>query len=234
VVVVNLFVGNDVADFHSHDQRVYADGRIVGVVDLAHVVDRHGRLRLRKRMIPIDSYFAAFVAERWRVLRAQLEMGEKASELMWHVFLPPGHPDRDARLESYWAKTLSALLQIRDFCDQHGCRLIVTFLPQETQVSRHYWRKYPFDFPLDEEAFAATRPQRRLRDFCWTNAISCVDLLPAFRSHPKRDQLYFQNLDPHLSAHGHLAVAQVLHPELRSALDARPPSANRHRQGRDP
>jgi len=133
--------------------------------------------------------------------------------LTWPVFLSEDHPHQDPKLEQYWEQFFGALMQMQEFCTNNEIDLKINLIPMDTQVSKHYWDKYAIRYFGAEEQ-AADRPQNRILKYCKEQNLNCLDLLPYFRDNVDRDQLYFQNEDPHFDIKGHALTAEILRKAL--------------------
>ena len=208
LVIANVFVGNDITEFRRHEWDTKGD-EILAVKDLKVFATEGGKLRSREQ-IPPKSYAWNFLMTRWKVFQSKVLHTSPASPtLTWPAFLPADHPHQDPKIEYYWDQFFIALSKMQEYCKNHEIKLIINIIPMDTQVSKHYWDKYAVRH-FDEEAFAADRPQKRILEFCETNTLDCLDLLPSFRDHGQKNILYFQNEDPHFDITGHRATAEVL------------------------
>ena len=80
----------------------------------------------------------------------------------------------------------------------------------DVQVDTSYESKYARMY-FDAEARKADRPQTKIMELCAQTQLSCINILPEFRNHPQKDQLYFaHNADPHFSPLGHQVYADFL------------------------
>ena len=103
---------------------------------------------------------------------------------------------------------------------QWGGDLRVVVIPAMVQVSA---AQRPFlqraRFTVRDALFSSTLPQQKMLAFCRAQKISCLDLLPLLRAHPRPQKLFLLN-DDHLSEQGHRAIfaevqKRVLDPWLR-------------------
>jgi lysophospholipase L1-like esterase len=102
----------------------------------------------------------------------------------------------DAAPEWLWLTDIYG--RLRDAARADGATLVVALFPLAYQLDEGY----PF------------LPQQRLRRFCEQNAIHCLDLLPAFKRHPKRDLFLLERSGYqdvwHLTEYGHRVSADEL------------------------
>ena len=100
-----------------------------------------------------------------------------------------------------WADDLSYLLRIAEFGRQHGVAVVIAAIPLERQSANPSTR---------------ANYQDVLRRFCEREGVRFVDLLDAIRRRDVRE-IYLQG-DPHWTAMGHQAVAEILYEQTKDLL----------------
>ncbi len=218
IAIVNFFVGNDVTEHRRHKWYT-KDNKLVQVEDLKVFADESGKLR-SKNQIPPKSYVWNFLEQRWQIFHTKFLKKTpshlKIPTLTWPVFLPEDHAGYDDRIPQFWEQVFESLDQIQTHCKENNIKLLLNIIPMDVQVSEHYWDKYAIRY-FDAEAMKADRPQTKLLQYCKKQDLDCLDLLPSFRNHELKDQLYFQNEDPHFDTIGHEVTANL----IRNWLDSK-------------
>lgn len=217
LVVVNIFVGNDITELRRHNVLAEDEEVPTKVLDNEVFVGPDGSLQ---------SYITSPPASlTWHKLSQAihalaLKTGiKKIAEptLTWPVFISKNHPAQDPHLEKYWSTAQSVLANLHTYLDNRNIQLLVVIIPMDVQVSHSYWSKYP-GMPFDDEAFRARRPQERLVLLLKTLKIPYVDLLPEFQQDAHLDDLYFAKDDTHFTEYGHARVAKILAPVIEAML----------------
>ncbi|MBI1383123.1 MAG: hypothetical protein GC161_18800 [Planctomycetaceae bacterium] len=116
------------------------------------------------------------------------------------------------------------LARVKAWCDERGVHLAVAILPDVVQVEDNLQAQVAAFAGIPPGAAEWDRPQSAIRNWCATQSVPCVDLLPPFRKAGRAggdDSLYLV-ADSHFNARGHLLAAEVLAREL-SEFWARPP-----------
>jgi len=216
-VVINFFTGNDLTEHRRH-KRFYEDGDLTRVEDLKITVQ--DKMLYSKDRIEPSLYVIEFLIDRWDILVAKLfHTTPSEPTLTWPAYLTENHPAQDPQLETYWNLSEKDLQQIQDYCKKNSIELLITIIPMDVQIDMNYLKKYP-NAPFTVADYDAQRPQQRLNTFCATQKIECLDLLPAFRAFELKDELYFQNEDPHFDVLGHQLTAQLIESILESGLES--------------
>ena len=107
-------------------------------------------------------------------------------------------------------------------CDQSGAQLIICYIPNRNQVTKHY---YPYEFKLCQldcnESFDLTQPQyhvhqqiiaKQCRDF----GASFIDLTPTVREAEVSGNHIYWNYDDHMRASGYKLVGNTIWQQLRN------------------
>lgn len=220
LVVLNLFVGNDITELRRHTVLEEQDGLPTKVKDSEVFVGDDGTLQSYTTPPPTSLAWYKFKqALASLALRTGAQKITKPT-LTWPVFLSHTHPAQDPNLAQYWRTAENLIINMNTELTKRGIKFLVVFIPMDVQVSKSYWNKYP-GMPFDEEAFAARRPQTNLNVLCNTNHILHVDLLPMLQADSQKDELYFAKDDTHFTEYGHRRVAEILEPVIREMLKNR-------------
>lgn len=217
LVVLNLFVGNDITELRRHTVDAQADGIPTKVHDTEVFVGDDGTLQSYTTPPPSS---LAWYKLRQAIKAIALKTGaEKITKptLTWPVFLAADNPAQDPYLPKYWRTAESVLFGLDKFLSEHNVKFLVVFIPMDVQVSKSYWSKYP-GTPFDDESFNARRPQQHLSAYLKLINVPYVDLLPQFQSDSQKDELYFAKDDTHFTEYGHRRVAEILEPVIRDML----------------
>ncbi len=122
------------------------------------------------------------------------------------------------RFEEDWAFSIRYLHKIKVFLKDQDADLLVAFLPDRMQVHKEYWDKVLWQHNFDQNAFDLENINNRLSDFCATNSLSCVDMLPEFKKADQKGvRLYFK-YDPHWNINGHRQAADILSHSIADLL----------------
>jgi hypothetical protein len=115
-----------------------------------------------------------------------------------------------------WTSTFGMLTQIARFCREHGYPLVVVVFPMQMQLSaaEEDFYRYKYHIRLGNETLSGV-PQMRLKGYAAANALTLVDLRPAYLGYDSKS-LYIHNQrvpsDPtHPSALGNrVAAGEIL------------------------
>jgi len=115
--------------------------------------------------------------------------------------------------ESHWIRFERTLKELKQFLEKEGSRLLIVLIPDQIQVDHRLQADFFNASGRVAAQFEFERPQRLLRDWCETNRVSCVDLLPSFRASSDPAGLYIRN-DLHWNVPGHALAAKEIFPSL--------------------
>lgn len=217
LVVLNLFVGNDITELRRHTVLEEQDGLPTKVKDSEVFVGDDGTLQSYTTPPPTSLAWYKFKqALASLALRTGAQKITKPT-LTWPVFLAENNAAQDPHLPQYWRTAESVLFGLNRYLVAQKIKFLVVFIPMDVQISRSYWSKYP-GMPFDQEAFEARRPQQHLSAYLKLINVSYLDLLPVFQSDAKKDDLYFEKDDTHFTEYGHQRVAEILEPVIREML----------------
>lgn len=235
LVVLNLFVGNDVTGIPVRGRvvggRMYHPHSPIGWLDLARrsqlfqlvegVVYRGLKRRLADQRAGAASPAAGAAAPAIGGLYLKI-LGNNMP-----VYLDP--PDR--RMRRLWDEALGYLDRIDAACRDAGVPWLLVLIPAEEQVDEAVLKQAIAGLGLDREAVAIDSPQRRLRDWADRRDVPCLDLLPVMRAaHADTARLYLPE-DTHWNRRGNAvagaALAEVLagYVEGTAGRGAPPPAA---------
>jgi hypothetical protein len=97
-------------------------------------------------------------------------------------------------------------------------------IPTDFQVDKPTFDGYVSGFGIDPATVDLDQPTRRLLEEFAERKLQVVDALPKFRELSATGNVLYGDIDPHLSAAGHRALADLLLPEVANLLK-RPPTA---------
>lgn len=110
--------------------------------------------------------------------------------------------------DAAWETTLAHLNAMDDASRESGAQFVVFTVPERFQVDVAFRKEVEHEWPGME--FDVERPQRRLGEFCDSEGIPFIDLVPGFseysREHP--DSLYLP--DRYWNEQGHALAATLL------------------------
>lgn len=106
-----------------------------------------------------------------------------------------------------WKKVLNILKEINK-----ENRLVLIIIPTREQVDENRLNLALRQIGYSTKEIDIRHPNKILIDFCKTNNIPYIDLLPSFREYYKKDnqELYFE-IDPHFNIRGNKLVAEMLY-----------------------
>jgi hypothetical protein len=168
---------------------------------------------------PSSDSLAAFLAENSRVYGVV----DLAIQTHREEYIPYVDDSLDLRFRFYpvWSKHLNSdnplleysmtlvqfnILEGKRLADEHGAAFLLVLIPPKEQV---YWSiisRY-VDNSQDYDVDGVTNT---MLEFCAANDLTCIDLLPGFRTHAEQgEQLYFRS-DPHWNEAGHALAADLI------------------------
>jgi hypothetical protein len=210
VVVLGLYVGNDVAEVMLHRSApplfVSAEGALI---ENPTGSDRHpGAVRT---WLGRHSRLAAFL--RVRGYRLLVALGLRPAPPLYHAGYFDDALGATHAYDRAWPPLEDMLRAMNGASRARGARFVVALIPMDVQVSEKYWGNYQeLGFRFDPAILREARPQDRLRAFAAAEGTPLVDLLPAFRAH-SNDTLYFRK-NPHWTTAGQRLAARTLAPPV--------------------
>ncbi|MBI4494441.1 MAG: SGNH/GDSL hydrolase family protein [Chloroflexi bacterium] len=112
-------------------------------------------------------------------------------------------------VELAWPLAEQYLVQIQETAAASNAPTVLMLIPHPGQFDDRAHREMLDRYDLDARELDLDRPQREFRQRAEAHAIPVLDLLPAFRAHPQRAELYLRR-DTHFTALGHQATAEQL------------------------
>ncbi|MBI4446667.1 MAG: SGNH/GDSL hydrolase family protein [Acidobacteria bacterium] len=222
VVLLNIYVGNDLRDGLARDRFFVAGfpaGAKVVTNPLQAVVDpARWNLYHLVRIFSLsytsarNASFGHFVEEKGTY--SPEFYGQYASRQLKAFLRKEGPSKNEIRVQRY----LDAIVNVSR---REDALAVLAIFPTEYQVDARfletalsYSRHELSDLDLE-------RPQRRLLEWAREHRVPAIDLLPSFRSAAKNERLYAKN-DGHWNRKGNGLAAQVLARELTPLLQRRP------------
>jgi hypothetical protein len=117
-----------------------------------------------------------------------------------------------------WDVTADICDDIRDLAEKHGAHALFVLIPTDFQVDKRTFDAYVSGFGIDPTAVDLEQPTRRLLEEFAERKLQIVDVLPKFRELNAAGNDLYGDIDPHLSATGHRALADLLLPEVAGLL----------------
>ncbi len=209
-VIFNFFVGNDITEIRRHKWTESKNWELEKVEDSLLKVDEKNRLRHREKKMP--KYLSLFwLKEKWKIIEfkyfGKIEVFDPT--LTWPIFLPIDHKDQDKNILDYWTRFEKILNDMNNYCKKRNIKFIVTIIPMDVQISKKYWKKYPW-MPFDEESFKLKRPQQEMLILGKKYNIPVIDFLPLIQEKEKTQWSFYFKDDPHFNRLGHLFAASFI------------------------
>lgn len=205
LVLLAVFVGNDLADA--------AAGRREGVEDGQIVLPES--VRGLRRWLYYNSHLFALVKRATsratlQPLRDLLGLGEPwmLSNLRVEMALYERRPE--PRLAEGERRTAAALDRLVALGRQHGFRVAAMLIPSELQVDPERWRTALDLLGLDEALYSQERPTAFFLDLLAERAIPTLDLRPAFAAAQAGGERFYYRQDRHWTPAGHAFAAHEL------------------------
>jgi hypothetical protein len=103
----------------------------------------------------------------------------------------------------------------------NGGKLLVVLFPTRAQVYARDWSLLERFYSLDGTKFRLDYPNNRILQFCRTNEIDCLDLLPGFKAFVQREgtHLYMKRGDMHFNEAGQALASDVISDHVCSSRD---------------
>jgi len=109
-----------------------------------------------------------------------------------------------------WKKTLQILDQIRKEAKKIGAKYLLVIHPDQFQVEETLIDQVVKQYSLDLNNYDIGKPQEFLRNYCEAEKITCLDLLPFFKTHSSSGELYLLR-NTHYSMKGNMLAANTIH-----------------------
>lgn len=235
IVLVGFFVGNDFVE--SMDLFDENGNPLLTARDDGHLVTRKAADREMERGFRrLTTSLRAFLASNSHLyvfLRERLS--DVLSKLKLRAYnLPPDFCAKEftPRINQAWSSTQTILRDLAALVRKHNRQLILVVLPTIYQVYRQSWDDYIAALKLDPASYDLDKPQTLLADFCKTEGIEMLDVLPVLRSNAANARLFYP-VDGHPTAEGHRIIGEALAEHLVSKL-SQSPSFSTARLSRNP
>ena len=200
LVLLNLFVGNDIHDNLSEDHVKVVDGYLVDDSDGSSTgILPNG---LRAALSRSHSYQLLWPVQ--RRLRDSTFADEERRRLQTYLSIYARQPD--AQVEAMWTATWNEIARAKELTDAHGLRLAVVVIPELRQVDPGIWGALS---RADESAYGRDVPNRRIVGYCTAADIPVVDLLPAFLAAGRARDNYFA-VDNHWTVKGNTVAGRAI------------------------
>ena len=108
-----------------------------------------------------------------------------------------------------WQETIKLLDEIRGEVNQMGAKYVMLIHPDQFQVDNKLRYQIKEKYHLDLDSYDFDIPQRFLNNYCTTRGVSCLDLLPIFRSDGSEGGLYLLR-DTHYNQDGNALAAKMI------------------------
>lgn len=231
-LVLAVFVGNDFTDNLELEGPVVFEGKLmerqlVG----ASTEELRGRLWLSQfhlwrlwssRRTPVPARPGPTATESKEAGQEAYEQWKQAEEQNFArrqgeriaIYAPPAREAPHIKV-AYDAMDV-CLARVKTWCDNRGVHLAVAILPDVVQVEDTLQAQVAAFAGIPPEAAQWDRPQAAIRNWCASQSVPCVDLLPPFREagNAGGDESLYLVADSHFNARGHLLAAEVLAREL--------------------
>jgi hypothetical protein len=197
-VLVSVFVGNDITEWMATprhmDPRQYATYLLLA---------RGGKLLLEKGARTLFTGAGNDSTEEKRVLTplSQVTFDEVEARRL-AVCLKETQPD----LERKWQRALGYLQAIIEACRERSVPIFFVLIPDEFQVNPGVLARALAKAGRETSEMDLPLPQRRLQQFCDSQGVPCLDLLPAFARTPQT----YAPRDTHWNVRGNELAAEQL------------------------
>ncbi len=220
VVLVGIFVGNDIrADAGGVFSR-YAGSRLFGAVRILWTVSRSGAAyRMSNSLDPMYRFEADGSRTELPLQSVDKHLARTAKHLEW-IF---GEPDTAEEREA-WRDTERAIEELASVCRERGLRLLATIAPDEVQVDGDLLVRASAHLGASPSDFDLEYPNRRLRGKLEALGVPVLDFTPALRE-AERDGHTYHLRAVHWNRRGNAVAAAALGSWYRQQLAPRSPSA---------
>jgi len=200
VLIHAVYVGNDL-----EDSRPDTFLQVPRIADGRMVADVRSPFKRTRFWLRVNSHLYAFLRERLYDLYQRTPFAEGLKYLD-----PVGLREWPTSLrEETLPAALDSVKKIAEWARAHDVRYLVVLVPAKYQVVDEAWATYRHRWRLPDEAFDRDHAQRALTEALVADGIETLDLLPAFRSAPDPEALYYP-VDAHWTAAGHRAAAEQI------------------------
>lgn len=200
LVLLNVFVGNDIHDNLSEDRVKVVDGYLISDSDGASggLLPQGLRVTLSRSHLyqllwPLQRRLrdSTFAQEERRTLQAYLSIYARAT---------------DPHVEAMWTATWKEIARIGELTKTHGRALAVVIIPELRQVDPAIWQALS---AAEASAYERDRPNRRIVEYCEKAGVPVLDLLPTFLAAGEARKNYFL-VDNHWTVKGNSVAAAAI------------------------
>ncbi len=117
-----------------------------------------------------------------------------------------------------WGITADVCADIKALAEAHGARALFVLIPTDYQVDPVMFNNYVRGFGIDTTTVDLEQPTRRMAEELRARGIEAIDALPRFRELRASGEILYGHVDPHLSAAGHRALAELITPAATMLL----------------
>ncbi|HEX7614315.1 MAG TPA: hypothetical protein VF554_03455 [Thermoanaerobaculia bacterium] len=130
-------------------------------------------------------------------------------------------------VETAFSRLERTLLAYRDLAAERGFALAALLFPQRYAVQPEDWDATVEGYSLARRCFDPALPARRVRAFCASAGISCLDLSDALAAERRRTgrSLYLPGGDMHVDATGHRAIFEATRGPVGALVQGKIPSS---------
>lgn len=198
LVLLNVFVGNDIHDNLKEDRVKVVDGYLVDDSDSGGLLPNKVRVALS------GSHLYQLLWPLQRRLRDSTFADEERRAVQAYLSIYERRPDQ--QVEAMWTATWTEMARAKELVEAHGLRLAVVVIPELRQVDPIIWQTLTRS---DESTYGRDVPNRRIVDYCTAEGIPVLDLLPTFLAaeHPREN--YFV-VDNHWTVKGNKVAARAI------------------------
>lgn len=213
-VFLGLFIGNDISDLNRNTWVKNNSNRFPeNITSEYHYVDDKNRLRIYYEN---ESYY-----EKYRTLGKVNYFLSKKSHLFVlfknfvirktyqpeKIFLERIPEDSMSNIN----KIEALIKEMKKISGENNALFIVVIIPPKTQVWDSEWQKY---HQIYKNLYPSRNmPQKLFMDFCESNNVTCINLLPKFFGKANEGGLYYP-IDGHWDEKGHQLAADIIYKEL--------------------
>jgi hypothetical protein len=215
--VILFFTFNDYADNFNYQGGYFRHPEIFSGELPPELRPNLGESILPRSILEIMKVHSAIVANmaRWLSVKPKAELAIPPDRTLFqHTFKAVNTPTH--KLDDEGRKVLEfthrGLAEIAALAKQQGIEFSVFIIPLPTQVSSREWspgKAVYYGYKLDEFDDSVVY-QSRLKSFCTTAGIECIDLLPDFRAASSSGSVLFLPYDGHWTEEGHRVVARAV------------------------
>jgi hypothetical protein len=203
LVLLNVFVGNDIHDNLVEDRVKVVDGLLVDDGDATS----GGLLPHGLRVALSRSHLYQLLWPLQRRLRDATYAEAESRRMQAYLAIYARTPDE--RVDAMWAATWKEIARTRDVVAGHGARMAIVIIPELRQVDPAMWQGL-------EPVYRRDEPNRRIVEYCTREGIPVLDLLPSFLA-AGQPRAHYYRVDNHWTVTGNVVAATATRDFLTSA-----------------